>query len=330
VDAIVKTTIKDIAKVTGLSLGTVSEALKGKHRVAAKTRELVQKVAKELNYIPNNLGRALQSQRSSLLGYFLIDITKSFFVDILQEITFAATLEDFAILFQTPEKSSTSEIDKIELFLKKSAEGIITSGCEPATWKYLLSLKNSGIPVVASSCYSPYADIPSVTTDDYLGGQLAAEYLVGLGHRNMVYFNPSRSSSHRDEGFNATLTKFGMPPLNICTSLDDLAFHCTREPGKRVTAVFAYCDTAGLEAMRLVQGMGLNVPNEVSIIGFDDDAVSALQEINMTSLAHPKKLIGKNTVKNILKQINGEKADSVLMAPTLKVRGSTAAAPLPN
>ncbi|MFA6715259.1 MAG: LacI family DNA-binding transcriptional regulator [Victivallaceae bacterium] len=315
--------IKDICLATGLSVGTVCEALNGKPRVAEKTRKRVREVAEQLNYRPNNLGRALQSRRSSLLGYFCIDITVSFLAEVLHELTFAATAKGYGILFQTPLYSSESEIDRIDFLLSKNVECIITSGCEPATWEYLRKIKKRGIPVIGTSCYSMFPEIPYVVTDDYLGGETAANCLLDLKHRKMAFFSLDRLPNYREPGFKETLQKKGIGSCVSCHSVDRLAALCAAPPVERISAIFAYCDEDALIAKRTVEKSGLRVPDDVSIIGFDDSLNSRLEEVNLSTLAHATKTIGTETINSVLKEINRESTESILIPPILKLRKST-------
>ncbi|MDD5597073.1 MAG: LacI family DNA-binding transcriptional regulator [Victivallaceae bacterium] len=316
--------IKDICRVTGLSVGTVCEALNGKPRVAEKTRNRVREVAEQLNYRPNNLGRALQSRKSSLLGYFCIDITVSILAGVLHELTFAATLKGYGILFQTPLYSSESEIDRIDFLLSKNVECIITSGCELATWEYLRKIKKQGIPVVGASCYSMFPEIPYVVTDDYLGGEMAANCLLGLKHRRMAFFSFNRPPNYREPSFKETLRKKGISSCVSCYSVEQLAALCAAPPAERISAIFAYCDDDALIAKRTVEKSGLRVPDDVSLIGFDDSMNSRLEEINLSTFAHATETIGKETINSALKEINHEAAESVLVPPFLKLRKTTA------
>ena len=316
--------ISDICKATGLSIGTVSEALKGKTRVAEKTRKRVQEVAKQLNYVPSNLGRALQAQRSSLMGYFCIDITMSILGNAFHETTYAATENDYGILFQAPKHSFASEIDSINFLLTKNVECIITSGCEPETWAYLLKLKNKNIPVIATACYSPIPEIPYVVTDDYMGGKIAANYLLEMQHKNMVFFQPNRPQNLREDGFKDTLMENGIRPFETCNSVDQLIQTCLRASSNRITAIFAYCDFDALIAKHTVEKLGLRIPEDISIIGFDNSTISSIEEINLSTFAQSTRTIGKQTIENAIKLIKGKNVDSVLVPPTFIKRDSTA------
>lgn len=316
-------TIKDIAEKTSLSVGTVSQALRNDPRIAESTRDKVMKASQEMGYVLSDFGRALRAGKSYMLGYFLSDISKSFYGNIMKGIAEEATKNKYGILFVAPPCDSESEISQIKYFEQKRVEGIIISGCEPETWDYLDNLNKNGLPVVLCGNYTPKSNITEVVTDDFLGGQLAAEHLIKLGHKNMIYYNPKKLFNYRLNGFLDALQNEGLPPPVICESQESLKMTLIQK--NRPTALFAYSDFNAVEAIEIAKSIKLKVPADISVIGYDDNIYSSFNSINMTTLRQQKNEIGRMSVINILKKINGEKIKSTLLKPELIIRGSTSA-----
>jgi DNA-binding LacI/PurR family transcriptional regulator len=139
----------------------------------------------------------------------------------------------------------------------------------------------------------------------------------------MAFFSLDRLPNYREPGFKETLQKKGIGSCVSCHSVDRLAALCAAPPVERISAIFAYCDEDALIAKRTVEKSGLRVPDDVSIIGFDDSLNSRLEEVNLSTLAHATKTIGTETINSVLKEINRESTESILIPPILKLRKST-------
>jgi LacI family transcriptional regulator len=116
----------------------------------------------------------------------------------------------------------------------------------------------------------------------------------------------------------------GIRPFETCNSVDQLIQTCSRASSNRVTAIFAYCDFDALIAKHTVEKLGLRIPEDISIIGFDNSTISSIEEINLSTFAQSTRTIGKQTIENAIKLIKGKTVDSVLVPPTLIKRDSTA------
>jgi len=314
-------TIKMIAKEMRLAVGTVSQGLRNDPRIAEATKRRVVQTAHEMGYVLSDFGRALKSGKSNIIGYFLIDITKSFYADIMKGIAREATSNNYGVLFSAPLQEYANEIAQIKYFEQKRVEGIIISGCEPETWEYLERLNKNGIPVIVCGDYTKKSNIEEVVTDDFTGGQIAAEHFINLGHQKMAYYNPEKKFNYRLNGFTDTVINTKLPSPVVCDSKDGLKKSLSQ--ANRPTAIFAYKDLDALEVMEIANSIGLKVPEELSVIGYDDDAYSAFKSINLTTLRQQKNEIGKLSVVNLLKKINGEKIKTTLLKPELIIRGST-------
>lgn len=314
-------TIRMIAKKMALAIGTVSQALRNDSRIAESTRAEVIRVANEMGYVPSDLGRALSSGKSCMVGYFLSDITKSFYGNIMKGISEEATRNKYGVLFTAPSNTVEGEVNQIKYFEQKRVEGIIISGCEPETWNYLDKLNRNGIPVIVSGNYTKKKGIEEIVTDDFSGGKIAANHLIGLGHTRMAYYNSTGLFNYRQNGFFDEIKKRKMLPPLICESKDALQKLLTQK--NRPTAVLAYKDLDAVDVIDIAEFVGLRVPDDLSVIGYNDDVYSSFKKIGLTTLGQQKDEIGRLSFINLLRKINGEKIRNILLKPELIIRSST-------
>lgn len=315
-------TIKMIAEKIGLSTGTVSQALRNDPRMAENTRVRVREAARKMGYVLSDFGRALRSGKSRMIGYLLSDISKSFYGAIMKGIADEAAENQYGILFAAPSKDATEEIEQIKYFEQKRVEGIIIAGCEPDTWDYLDGLNRNGLPVLVSSNSSRRPGIEEIVANDFAGGEMAASHLAELGHSRMLYYNSTGAENLRRDGFFNEIKKRKLPKPHVCGSVLSLRKFLTQK--NRPTAIFAYNDNDAVSVIETADDTGLKVPLDLSVIGCNDESYSSFKRINLTTLRQPKEEIGRESFRNLLKKINGEMLESILLKPELIMRGSTA------
>lgn len=315
-------TIKTLAEKAGVSYATVSLALNGDPRVAERTRRKISALAGRYNYVPNNFGRALQSSRSRLAGYMIRRITTSFFSEILQGLGECASGNGYGLLVAVTE-SCRSEAEQLRLFREKRMDGLIVSNVHSETKELLSELSASGFPVVVCSGISFDERIPYVVTDDFTGGAIAAAHLIELGHRRMVYYGGLPDRCRRYRGICSEARKNGLGKVAACGNETEL--YAALKPGKTIpTAVIAYSDVLAIEAKHVIESRGLRIPDDVSLIGYDNLWTDSLPEFNLTSVAPQKGEIGRLSMEMLMDLIAGRKVRPVLVKPEIYIRKSTA------
>lgn len=314
-------TIKDIARYAGVSPATVSLSLKDDSRVAEKTREKVKKISKKFNYVPNNIGRALQSNKTSLAGYLISTVTSSYFNELLQGAGNAAAENNYGLLVGITSASLQFEKEQLQLFYEKRVDGIIASGYNRNVGGRLSELNKMGIPVVICSGLSADKDIPYILVDNVKGGLMAAEHLIELGHETIAYGFSKNVNCGRYQGCcKATSEKGISKPILFA---DEKGLIKLLKSKNRPTGIVAYSDAQAIRIKHIVESAGLSIPENISLIGFDDIWTISLPEYNFSSIAIPKMEIGRQAMEMLLDRINGKKVESRLIAPELIVRGST-------
>ncbi len=309
-------TIKELAVKLKISPATVSLALNNDKRVAADTVRKIKKLAAELNYIPNNFGRGLQSNRSHLIGYLVDGVTSSFYNELLQGIGEACSRFKYGLLTGIISKNPESLTEQVLIFLEKNVDGLVLSRQLPK--EIIALIEKRGVPFVFCSVPQGNSKYTCVKNDDFAGGKVAAEHLVKLGHR---FFACSATQQERLEGNLSVIKQAGCREVQYKAASELAAIMSEAE---HPTAIITYSDIEAIEVRHIVTGLGLRVPEDVSIVGTDDLWFAALPEFSFTTVAQAKKRIGEVSVELLLKKINHHKVENTFLPPELIVRGSTA------
>lgn len=312
------TTIKDIAKVAGVSVTTVSRALNGYSDVNEKTRKRIKEIAEELNYSPNIVARSLVMNRSKTIGLLVSEISRegakdNFTFEVLCGLNDrAAELDYDLILFNT---NSTKQRLKsyTQLCRERRVEGVILQGIKKDD-PYLQEVIDSDIPCVMIDVPIKGETVGYVTTDNIGGARRAVEYLLSLGHQRIAMMNGHAKayvSEKRLKGYQEALTEAGIPfnpewVLNGEYSevyAEQVAEQFLND--HEVSAFFCASDLMALGVMKAVRKHGLHIPSDVSVVGFDNivlaqHVVPALTTIsqNMYQMGYEAASLLVNTLEN--------------------------------
>ncbi|MDR0932940.1 MAG: LacI family transcriptional regulator [Victivallales bacterium] len=311
-------TLKDLASRLGVSGATVSMALRNSPRVSEEMRHRVQQLAKELYYVPNNFGRGLQSNRSHLLGYMLGSVTNSFLNELLETVGYASMPDGYGLL--TGWVPDTPEVFKsqLALMLEKNVDALIFTLTSELTYPYLHMLQAHQKPFIFCSCYCP-AEYNSVVGDHYLGGKLAVEHLAGYGHR-AILVSECRHLEERRRGYTDAALDAGMV-MYIYGDQAEIPEILKAHP--EITAIAAFSDREALDIRHMLEDLGKRVPEDISLIGYDDLWFSHEREFNLTTVAQPIREIGLCTYQRLKEILSGDDCPRrILLPPTLKSRKS--------
>lgn len=335
-------TLSDIAESAGVSLYTVSVVLNGSRsntRVSQATRERILETAARLKYHPNAMARGLVRRRTHAIGVLFgvvgadVVITNPYASGVLQGILSEAAQAGYCVtLYTDPWYSSPQPTAR---YRDGRTDGILVVA-PTANSPVVPELAALGLALaVVSSSGEPYG-VSSVDVDNAQGGRLATEHLLSLGHTRIAHFTGSldmMSAPPRRDAYFAALQAAGVPvrpEFIIETRYDgqtvDAAVQSLMRLPEPPTALFAGNDTIAITALQTVQKMGISVPEELSIVGFDDTPTAALVTPSLTSVRQPLQQISALATRLLIAQIEGEAGEttSTLLAPELVVRNSTA------
>ena len=288
-------TLKQIAEELKVSPGTVSLALSGSPLVAPKTRDLVRKTAGKMGYKPSNLGRALRSGKSSLVGCFSSDASDSFFWELFLGMNRKLAERDYGLLFSSPRNETPEEIDRcISFMLEKNVDGVVFAGGF-GTLQYrriIPELEKRNIPFVFCSQNMKEENLPCIVTDDFTGGKIAVEYLARQGHEHIL----CQDTRHVPLRLRGNLAAADLNNVR-CTLFHDASEVVSLLRSSGATAVTAYCDNEALKIINCLRKADFNVPEDVSVIGYDNLFFAGRSEFELTTIGQEHSHLGEGAIE---------------------------------
>jgi LacI family transcriptional regulator len=339
--ATTKVSIHDVAKRVGYSTTVVSHALNGYARINKDTRERIQRIAAKMGYRPNIFGRSLATQRSRLIGVVVPGIVTSFYPETILPLKMRLQAADYGLLMMTSDDTRRGECDAIEFLRQRQVDGLVVSPAKGSKDASLYEeLTRAGTPVVMIDRWLPSTTSCSVASDNVMGAEQVTAHLLKLGHRRIgVVKGGGDCSSTRERlaGYKKALAAGGVdydPQLvqshayNIGQDHyidgEDVLRSLLAKSGPP-TALFVLHDVLAIGVLSAAIKLGLRVPRDLSIVGYDDLEVVKYLPIPLTTVAQDKLEMGRVAAELILQTLDdpqGEKRD-VRLLPKLIVRQST-------
>ncbi|HXX15657.1 MAG TPA: LacI family DNA-binding transcriptional regulator [Candidatus Eremiobacteraceae bacterium] len=316
-------TIRDVARESGYSASTVSIVLNNaplSRYIPEDTKGRIQTAARRLGYRPNPLARSLRSQRSNIVGVMVFDITDPFCTPILRGLENALYQASYLSLLADAHNEPHRFERYLEMLLDRRVEGLIVI----ANWlvtdiKLLADLTGKHVPTVIAGRAFEIENVSTVSVDNENGAALALEHLYNLGHRQIAFLRGPKtlaSSAQRWKGIRAFAQSVGLrldpkriaelPESQDPNSSFEAAGHLTTEllaRGNSFSALMAFDDMTALGALRALKKKGLRVPEDCSVIGFDDVAQASLSLPSLTTVRQPMEAMGSMSVGMILDAI---------------------------
>jgi len=334
-----KTTSFDIAHRAGVSQATVSRALRNSPLVNPETRKRVEKIAREMNYQVDRSAAGLRSQRSNTIALLIFEDPTSddsqinpFFLSMLGNITRSAVANKFDVLVSFQHLSADWASD---YQASNRADGIILLGYGDYgnISDKLMRLHDNGAHFIIWGATTPELEGHAVGSMNRQGGVMATEHLLSLGRTQIAFLGEVSSDSpefqQRYNGFCHTLKSTGLPirsELHIDAgnheTLGFIAMAQLLESGETFDAVFAASDLIAIGAMKCMRKAGIEMPQQVSVVGFDDIPAAAYSGPSLTTVRQDTRVAAKVLVENLIAMINGEKVESCLLPMSLVIRGS--------
>lgn len=332
--------MRDVATLAQVSVGTVSNVLNSPDRVSDATRHRVEQAIEKLGWVPNESARQLRAGRSRSIGMVVMDIANPFFTDVARGAEQLLYGEQYSVQIGNSDQDADRERTLLERFEQQRVGGVLFAPIEDSAER-VLRLRQRGIPVVIVDRVGATSDFCSVGVDDLAGGRLAGQHLLDQGHRRLAFVGgPSTLAQVRDRrrglelaveqaGDGVSLLAVSTPALGILDGLSSAGEIAALPEGERPTAVFAACD---LVAIGLLQGFvtaGLRVPDDIAIIGYDDIAFAAAAAVPLSSIRQPREDIGRKSAELLVSEIEAADAglphrhEAVRFTPQLVARRST-------
>lgn len=333
-------TIKDVAKKAGVSIATVSLAIHDNKRISTVTRNKVLRAIKELNYHPSRSAKGLVTKTTGNIGFILTDDhflkTEPFYTMIFLGTEFASRGNDYYVLLTTIKKDFAEEDELPRFILERSVDGIIIAGKISDTFIHKLSKYD--IPLVFVDYFPPFEDHYVVMVDNIHGGYLATKHLIDLGHKEIAFIGADithPSIMHRLTGYKQALESNGIEvKQNYIITDEDYpdrqnGYNAAKrllETNKNITAIFSCNDAVAIGVMQYCSDNGINIPVDLSLVGFDDVEADLLLNPPLTTVRVPKIELGTeamNVIVNALSDKSGYRAKKIVVPIELIIRNST-------
>jgi LacI family transcriptional regulator len=330
-------TIKDIAERTGLSTTAVSRVLNGKseqYRISKKSQQLIEVAAQELNYVANHFAANLKSGKSNTIGLILPSLRNPFFANIASQINTEVRKHGYTLIITNSDENV--EIERIELkqLVSRNIEGLIIVPCGEET-DHIKEVFNKGLPMVLLDRYFEGSKIPYVSTDNFDGAFKATKLLIENGHKNITCIQGIRDSlpnKLRVKGYKNAMNEAGISNFKVVGdefSVENgfLETKILLQNEIRPTAIFALSNTIALGCLKAFKEENVRIPQDISLITFDDYLYLDYLATPITSVAQPVEVICKLALKYLTSIINNESEPSIkqiILKPEIKHRESIA------
>lgn len=327
-------TLAEVAKVAGVSQMTASRALNNRPGVSREKREEILLIADEMGYVVNRAAQKLSSGRSHVIG-MIAQLHTPFTSELVMGAGSAARAAGYEMLLYSLIGSDRRPPSNVMQLLQQFADGVIA--LLPYEFDYLNTLAGARVPVVTVDYQGEWPDFPTIIGDSYQGARTAVRHLAELGHRDIAFITGNeRLASARDRrrGYEDAMTQLGLPRRPELIADGDYMQKSGFQAANRLialrprpTAIFAANDISALGVLSAIRDAGLRVPDDLSIVGFDDIPLAAQVHPPLTTVRQPMQQMGRSAVNTLLALIVGLEAPSPLITlPTeLVVRNSTAA-----
>lgn len=330
-------TLKDVAKEAGVSINTVSCALRGSPKVNIKSMQRIKKIAESMGYTPNAAARTLRLKKTKVIGVIVSDISNPVFGKMVKGIESAIKQKDYSILIGNTDEDYAMEEQAVSSMISKGVDGVIITPTQQGT-SSLEMLDRAGIPfILMGRKFQDYAT-HYVVCDDLQGGFIAGEHFVKKGHSKMLVINGSQhisSAREREMGFVKALNKHKLSPMQIYHIIPDIyegyrLMTAILQVTRDFTAVFCFDDYTAFGVIKAINEQGIRVPEEIAVIGYDNTEFAEMLGMGLSSVDFNQYRIGElaaEQIIGIIQQTKSGKPDGavkqVILEPSLVVRGST-------
>lgn len=334
-------TMKEIAKKLGVSVSTISRALQDSPELHPETKRKIVEMAKEMNYQPNLLAQSLRISRTKTLGVIVPEITSHFFASCISGIQDTANSRGYNVMICQSNESIEQEKKNIKALVASQVDALLISlSRETNHYEHLYELYDREIPFVLFDRVNEDIPVSKITFNDVGGAYQVTHHLLDTGCRRIMYVSGPEDlyiSKKRKEGYLKALAEFGLGEEADLIKYTDLTFEGNVKAAQEIAAmtprpeaVFCMIDPVAVDVLTVWKGMGIRVPDDMSLAGFTNNPTSAVVEPPLTTVSQPGYEMGKLSVSHLLDQLDGVASDdpiSIVLETTLVPRKSTK--PLP-
>ncbi|KRV50581.1 LacI family transcriptional regulator [Wenjunlia vitaminophila] len=331
--------IKDVARRAGVSVGTVSNVINRPEMVAEDTRRRVLAAIELLGYVRSESARHLRAGHSRIVALLVLDMGNPFFVELARGAERAARAAGLGVMVCNCAESPREEAEYLALFAEQRVRGVLVTPAE-TSGRNLDDFRRHGIPFVLADRSAPAGEVCSVSMDDVTGGTLAVRHLLAGGHRRIAHVSGPMHLTQCQDRYRGALLAAAEAGLSrdsvVLVGAERLDVAAGRDAGARLlglperpTAVFCANDLIALGVLQALYAAGVRVPEDVSLVGYDDIEFAAAATVPLTSVRRPAFRIGRTAAELLIEETSGDARDhqhrSVVFQPELVVRDSSMA-----
>ena len=326
--------LRDVARQAGVSVGTVSNVLNRPDVVSPKTLERVQKTIAELGFVPNGFARQLRSGYSRTIGLVVPDVANPFFTEVARGVEDAASKRDYAVFLCNSDESLEKENKYLSVLIQQQVRGVLITPSDSKSHQYE-NLRERGISVALLDTETKNASQCSVSVDDVRGGEIAIEHLASLGHREIAWVTGPETIpqvADRTAGVmraakiaKVEISTIRVPLMNSAQGIDAVKKILALK--KLPSAIFCGNDLLAFGVMRGLLDVGKKIPEDVSLLGYDDIAFGNSSAVPLSSISQPAYQLGVTAAELLISECEESEEHAhqqIKFQPQLVVRASTA------
>ena len=328
------TTIKDIARKAGVAPSVVSRALNNKYGVKDSTKNLILKLAEEMNYFPNTAARSLVTRKTETIGIMMADISEPYYSQLIKGMEYVANQRGYTLLFSNSYESVEHSRVLQKMINAQRVDGVIIVGSNIQEKNFSLDLLEQKIPFVLVERNFSDPRVNCIWVDNTAGAYQATKYLVEKGHRKIAHITGNlyyQVALDRLDGYKKALQEAKIDYSEELVISGSFVWQSGYEKMKDIlrlhpqcTAVFVANDVMAYGALQAIAEAGLAVPDDIGIIGFDDLEFSCLTNPPLTTIRQPRYQMGQKAMELLTDILRGEAENGVKIPlnPELIIRGS--------
>lgn len=317
-----RTTLKDIAEELGITVTSVSKALKDYPDISVETKKAVKKLAKKLNYQPDSRAIAMKRNKSNIIGVIIPEIVHFFFSNVIQGIMSYCDQKGYQVLIALSNNQKSLEKKQVNLMFNTRVDGLIASlANESATAKHFKILKEYNIPLVLFDKIDERFECNKVKIDDRFGAFLATEHLIAKGCKRLAHIRGPQHPLNAKERYNGFCDALKKHNLELDPALIKICEKVTLSEGydfaKELLAldnppdgIFTVTDQVGVGVIKAAQEMNLKIPEQLKVVGFSDSQIAQVVKPSLSTIHQPGYEIGETAARLLIEEIETREADS--------------------
>ncbi|MCX6437408.1 MAG: substrate-binding domain-containing protein [Actinobacteria bacterium] len=326
--------LRDVARQAGVSVGTVSNVLNRPDVVSPKTLERVQKTIAQLGFVPNGFARQLRSGYSRTIGLVVPDVANPFFTEVARGVEDAASKRDYAVFLCNSDESLEKENKYLSVLIQQQVRGVLITPSDSKSHQYE-NLRERGISVALLDTETKNASQCSVSVDDVRGGEIAIEHLASLGHREIAWVTGPETIpqvADRTAGVMraAKIAKVEISTIRVALMNSAQGTDAVKKIlalKKMPSAIFCGNDLLAFGVMRGLLDAGIKIPEDVSLLGYDDIAFGNSAAVPLSSISQPAYQLGVTAAELLISECEENEVHAhqqIKFQPQLVMRASTA------